>query len=128
MAMSRSPSRIAMTLALLLATLWWATGPVQQAHAATDVVTDCQDSITDLPGGNFTVDPGTLRYVVEHAAAGDTITFACSGTMTLAGPGVISLFKNLTIDGSAQKVTLDGGGACGLGILEVTNNASVDLR
>ncbi len=130
-AMSRFLSRMALTVTLLLATLWWAAGPVHQAHAATvDTVTNCNDYGSFDSSGNFNSYPGTLRYVVEHAAAGDTIIFTCSGTITLSTL-YISLFQNLTIDGSGQAVTLDGGGingACALGVLQVRYNASVTLR
>ena len=88
--MSRVPSRIAIVITLLLAALWWSAGSIPQAHAATDTVTDCRDSISTLL-------PGSLRYVVLHAAAGDTITFACSGT-TILSAGRILLTQDLTID------------------------------
>ena len=121
--MSRFPSRLALAMTVLLATLWWSTGPVHQAHAATNTVTNCTDQNSYLR-----IVPGTLRDAVDNAAAGDTIT-ACSGTMGMSGG--LALDKNLTIDGSGQAVTIDGGGvngACGLGIFAVENHASVTLR
>ena len=54
--------------------------------AATDTVSMCDDSSA----------AGTLRNVIASAAAGDTVNFSCSGTITLAS--TISLDKNLTID------------------------------
>jgi len=71
---------------------------VERAHAATDQVTDCTG-----PTG-----PGRLTTVVGAAAPGDTITFACSGTITLTSTLILN--QSLTIDGSGQAVTLSGGG------------------
>src|SRR3954454_8679672 len=117
--MSRLLTRIAIALALLLASLSWATGPTHLVHASgTDVVTDCVDRYTVTNPGKpdevVTHSPGTLRYVVEHASAGDTITFACTGPI-VSVLGVIYLVQNLTIDGGGQGMTLNGG-ACGLGL------------
>ena len=68
-----------------------------EVRAATDTVNTCNES--------------TLRSVISSAAAGDTVTFGCSGTITLTsgGGGPITLSKNLTIDGSGQTVTISGG-------------------
>jgi predicted outer membrane repeat protein len=51
-----------------------------------------------------------LRQAVNNAANGDTVKFGCSGTITLTGgpTGYIEINKNLTLDGSGQKVTIDG--------------------
>jgi hypothetical protein len=70
-------------------------------RAATDTVTTCDES--------------TLRTVISNAAAGDTVSFGCSGTITLTsgGGGTITLSKNLTIDGSGQAVTISGGNSVG---------------
>jgi hypothetical protein len=56
--------------------------------------------------------PASLRWAIEHAAAGDTITFAPSlagVTITLASQLFID--KNLTIDGSGlnPQAILSGG-------------------
>jgi hypothetical protein len=42
------------------------------------------------------------RSVISSAAAGDTVNFSCSGTITLTS--TITLGKNVTIDGSGQTV------------------------
>ena len=62
-----------------------------------------------------TCDESALRAAVAAAAPGDTVDFACGGTITLtaAGGGPIVLDKNLTIDGSGQGVTISGGGRWG---------------
>ncbi len=126
--MQRLSSRVAVALIALLATMLWATTSIPSAHAATDTVTDCTDTVLYYPGTtNPYAGPGTLRAVIQNAAAGDTITFACSGTTYVSGLGVMYLDKNLTIDGVGQSVTL-GGGACGLGLFGIENNATVTLR
>ena len=53
--------------------------------AATDTVSVCDDSGA----------AGTLRNVIANATAGDTVNFACSGTITLGS--TIELSKNLTL-------------------------------
>src|SRR5262249_15310562 len=60
--------------------------------AATDTVTTCDDSSG----------AGTLRSVIANAAAGDTVRFSCSGTITLtsATGGPITLSTSVIIDGS----------------------------
>ena len=68
------------------------------ARAATYVVSDCS-----APSGAA----GRLVNVIAAASAGDTITFSCSGAITLSS--TITLDKNLIIDGSGQAVTISGG-------------------
>jgi len=97
--------------------------PSAGALAATDSVSTCDES--------------DLRTVISSAAAGDTVTFNCSGTITLGS--TVTLDKNRTIDGSGVSVTLndltiangggansggrvDGGGINNLGTLSVTNS------
>lgn len=41
-------------------------------------------------------------------SGGGTVTFACSGTITV--PATITIFMDTTIDGSGQNVTISGGG------------------
>ena len=149
--MSRVLSRIAMTLSLLLATLWWSAGPTHQAHASIATgtcgsrgfqicfpipVRDCTDGVT--------TNPGTLRAALKLAqqlaatadAAGSsdkpTIIFKCSGTITLSStltliqgpvPGLSSW--GFTIDGAGQKVTLSGGGAVPVFAVNYGVNAAV---
>jgi HYR domain len=81
-------------LAGLLVGLGLLTGELATpAHAATTLTVS-------------TCDEPTLDSAISNAASGDTITFGCSGTITLSQTLVIS--KNLTLDGSGQAVTLDG--------------------
>ena len=77
-----------------------ALGPAPRAHAATVTVSDCS-----APSGA----PGRLVEVVTAAAAGDTVTFSCSGTITLTTE--ITIDKNLTLDGAGQSVAISGGDA-----------------
>ena len=58
-----------------------------QAHAATLTVSNLNDS-----------GPGSLRAQVAAAAAGDSIDFIVTGTITLTG-GQIAITRNLTITG-----------------------------
>jgi hypothetical protein len=54
-----------------------------------------------------------IQNFISYAADGDTITFACSGTITLTNTLTIKrkgqTTENLTLDGSGQSVSLDGG-------------------
>lgn len=54
-----------------------------------------------------------LQDAISHATDGDTITFACSGTITLTSTLTIKrkgqTAGNLTLDGSGESVILDGG-------------------
>ena len=77
----------------VLASLGLASRTAHAQPAATSIVSTCDDA--------------TLRSAISNAASGDTITFGCSGTITLGSKLVIS--KNLTLDGSGQQVTLSGG-------------------
>ena len=48
----------------------------------------------------------TLRSTIDSTAIGGTVAFSCSGTITLANQ--IYIYKNLTLEGSGQQITLDG--------------------
>src|SRR5689334_17671630 len=83
-------------------------------RAATDTVGTCDES--------------TLRSVISSAAAGDTVAFGCSGTITLTsgGGGPIVLSKDLTIDGGGQEVTISGGGS--VQVFSVNSGVSLTLN
>src|SRR2546430_7397513 len=85
---------LALLLPLVLFTL--AVGARPLAHAqplSTLTVTDCS---TD----------SQLQGFVSNASPGDTITFACSGTIALSQ--TLRINTSLTLDGSGQQVTLGG--------------------
>ena len=84
--------------AIVFLSLLYGLASVPPARAATLIVSDCS-----APSGAA----GRLVEVIAAAAAGDTITFSCSGTITLSS--TITLDKNLIIDGSGQAVTISGG-------------------
>jgi hypothetical protein len=94
----------------LLASLGLATRTAHAQLAATITVSTCDDA--------------TLRNAINNAASGDTITFACSGTITLGSP--LGISKNLTLDGSGQQVTLSGGGS--VKVLVVNSGVTLTLN
>jgi len=90
-------SRLA--VAILLAGLTTTTAvvalPAQTAGAATQTVTNCNDS-----------GPGSLRQAVLGAASGDTVSFALSpscSTITLTS-GAIDVATDITIDGPGATI------------------------
>ena len=87
-------------------TVFYRAADVPAAQAATHIVSDCS-----APGGAA----GRLVDVINAASAGDTITFSCSSTITLSS--TITIGKNLIIDGSGQSVTISGGDAVGVFIV-----------
>ena len=82
------------TLALLLGLLGSLSQSRAQAHTAS--ITHITDCTTDEQ----------LRTAIHDASPGDTIRFACSGTIPIRGP--LYIFKPLTLDGTGQNVNLDG--------------------
>jgi len=88
-------SLLIVALALMLGGL-----QVSPVHAApqTLTVTDCSNEFG----------PGTLGDAIATAASdsGDTITFSCSGTISLTSTLTIS--SDLTIDGSGHSIVIDG--------------------
>jgi FIMAH domain-containing protein len=84
------------------------------APAATLTVTDCSGE----------TGPGQIGTVISSASAGDTITFSCSGTIPITSTLTIS--KNLTIDGSGQTITLDGGSSTQ--VLSVNSGVTFTLK
>ena len=89
--------------AIVFLSLLYGMASVLPARAASQIVSDCS-----APSGAT----GRLVDVINAASAGDTITFSCSGTLTLSA--TITLAKNLTIDGTGQSVTISGGDAVGV--------------
>ncbi len=92
--------RLALIVAMGLATVGIVLVPAREASAATWTVTNCNDS-----------GAGSLRQAVADAGSGDTITFAfsspCSDIQLTSVP--ITVATNLTIDGpGASALTLSG--------------------
>ena len=81
--------------------------------AATVTVSDCS-----APSGA----PGRLVEVITAAAAGDTVVFSCSGTITLTS--TLAIAKNIGIDGTGQSVTISGGNT----VRVFTVNAGVTFK
>jgi HYR domain len=92
--------RLCLGLALLVGLCGTLAGVSLHAHAAPAATM----TVTDCSGETGT---GRIGTVISSASAGDTIMFSCSGTIPLSSTLTIS--KNLTLDGSGQTVTLDGG-------------------
>ena len=89
--------------------------PIRQAHAATLMVTNTNDSGS-----------GSLRQAVANASTGDTITFAPSlAGQTITLTSTVSLQKSITIDGSGliPRVEISGGNA--VRIFLVDSNSSI---
>lgn len=84
----------------LFAALFVTLGQTTPARAATLTVTDCS-----APSGAA----GQLVETIAAASPGDTVNFSCSGTITLSA--TLNIAKNLTLDGSGQTVTISGGNA-----------------
>jgi hypothetical protein len=57
-------------------------------------------------------------------AGGGTVTFACSGTITVTATKVIA--ANIVIDGSGQNVIISGGGI--VGVFYINNGMSLEIR
>ncbi len=110
---------------LLIAALLAAYGAALPASAASTITVS-------------TCDEPSLTQAINNAAAGDTIVFGCSGTITFLGESVYvyTILKNLTIDGSGQNVILDGNrhggddyiGPFGSSIFRVTSGVTLTLN
>ena len=94
--------RLLCGLALLIGLCIMLGGLARPAHAQSTLsVTDCSSD-------------AQLQAAVAQANsdnAGDVITFACSGDIKLSS--TLSITGSMTLDGSGQSVTLDGGGRVG---------------
>ena len=85
-----------------------------QAGGYTVVVTNAYGAATSVPAVLEVFPPGTVVTASEAAlraalAVGGTVTFACDGTITLAG--TITNNVDLTLDGSGHQVTISGSNA-----------------
>jgi Bacterial Ig-like domain (group 3) len=89
---------------------------VSVAHAATDTVTNCNDSGT-----------GSLRDTVASAGAGDTINFNLSPSCDLITlTSTLDITQSLTITGpGAPALAVSGGGL--VGILSISPGAMVGI-
>ena len=88
------------------------TGTAHAQSLSSVTITDCTDE-------------SQLQSAVIHASSGETITFGCSGAIPITVTLIIS--TNLTLDGSGQNVTLDGGNGSQL-ILLVNNGVTFTLN
>lgn len=107
--------------ALLAATTFCFAG---LASASTQVgpnfvvnsLADTDDGSADLPGQGTGNMDCTLREAIKAAnsyGGGATITFALSGTITV-GSLLPNMTKDMTLDGSGQKVTVSGNDSTGI--------------
>ena len=86
----------------------------RQSGTYTVVVTNALGAATSSPAMLVVLPPGTVPVCTEAAlrgamAGGDTVTFACDGTITLAD--TITVETNTVLDGTGHQVTLSGGNA-----------------
>src|SRR5438094_8566501 len=89
---------ILMFVTLVLQPRTRATAPPPPAQTLT--VTDC------------TSDTQLQAYIATaNGESGDTINFSCSGTIPITS--TLQIMSNMTLDGSGQQITLDGGGQPG---------------
>jgi hypothetical protein len=99
-----------------------AASPRLRTGARVLVVT----SLADYPPAARPI-PGSLRYAIAHAAAGDTITFGVAGTITLQG--TIPISTSLTIQGPGPTfVTIDGGHRSTLFAIAYADAAGAPIR
>ena len=107
--------RLLCGLALLIGLCIMLGGLARPAHAQSTLsVTDCSSD-------------AQLQAAVAQANsdnAGDVITFACSGDIKLSS--TLSITGSMTLDGSGQSVTLDGGDS--VGVLSVNSGRSLTLN
>src|SRR5262249_21548067 len=104
----------ALALALLLTPLL-SLAPARMALAASPLlVSDCSGQ----------TGPGRIGTLIGSATAGDTIKFSCRGTIPISSTLTIS--QNMTLDGSGQSVTLDGGNSTQ--VLSVNSGVTFTLK
>ncbi len=71
----------------------------------------------------FNCDEFSLRAAISNALPGDMIVFTQDRNITLTAP--LSLYKELTIDGGGNTVTIQG--TTGVRVFDITNGANVTL-
>ncbi|MBI4672177.1 MAG: CSLREA domain-containing protein [Chloroflexi bacterium] len=113
---------VRVTLALVLCVLALAIQPAPAAHAATITV----NTLTDENDGSCSDEDCSLRDAIQVAAAGDTINFSVTDTITLV-LGQLTIDKNLTITGpGADWLTISGGSA--VRVLMVNAGVTLNLQ
>src|SRR5579872_3157643 len=92
----RALVRLALGLVLLAGLISVTGGLAANAlAAATITVSTCNEA--------------SLDSALSSATNGNTIDFGCSGTIVITNPLVIA--ASITLDGSGQHVSIDGGGS-----------------
>jgi hypothetical protein len=95
------PGPLAGVLVLVLALISMAVVPPHLAGAATQTVTNCNDSGV-----------GSLRQAILDAASGDTVTFGSLPCTTITLSTTIDITTNLTVDGpGSESLAVSGNGA-----------------
>ncbi len=107
-------ARMGLALALPLCLVVALAGLAQPARAAAAItVGTCDESHLDAAVAQANSDN-----------AGDTVTFACSGTISLAS--TLGITGDMTLDGTGQQVTLDGQSQ--VGVLSVATGVTFTLN
>ena len=111
------PARVSLALGLPVCLAVAVVGLAQPAHAAATItVSTCDESDLDAAVAQANSDN-----------AGDTITFGCSGTISLSS--TLEITGGMTLDGTGQQVALAGGGSSGgYGVLSVASGVSFTLN
>ena len=105
---------------------------------ASFVVNDLGDTSDAAPGDGVAEDAAgntTLRAAIEEANAlggADDIRFSVGGNILLTTAAQLQITDDLVIDGEANNITVDGGGATRVMLISdgdgVLNNVNVELR
>src|SRR5437879_5103686 len=107
--------RLALGLCLLVGLCLALGGQARPAHAqASLTVTNCSND------SQLQADVSTAN----SDNAGDTITFSCGGDILLTS--TLTINGSMTLDGSGQSVTLDGGNS--VQVLAVNSGANLTLK
>ncbi len=79
------------------------------AAVTVNVTSLIVDNISDIDGGDYSAGQNTLREAIANSNAGDTITFDSSiAGQTIVLSEQLTIDKDLTIDGTGQKITIGG--------------------